>query len=289
DTALGDLLTQPHHEHGARHEGGDSHEVEAEVSRERYTLAGQTNGHANGLHDGQHQGAVAGVLADLATASFTFLLQLLQLRTDSGHELHDDRRRDVRHDPQGKDAHALQRAAGKHVEQAKNGPLILAEELRLTVGIDPGNRDMRANSVDDDRQEQEAQPSPELGQPAVASRRESTLLSHLVLDLTASCFDSRARTLGSTDTLQGDSQTNLARQHDLHTLYVLVDDVGILQRLQGHDVAFHLGQLGSAHFSTIHGLQGYEAELRQTTVQRLLTTLEAGGDAAAGTGSLTLV
>src|SRR5690606_3736414 len=118
---------------------------------------------------------------------------------------------------------------------------------------------------------------------------ESTLLSHLVLDLTASCFDSRARTLGGGDTLQGDSATNLARQHDLHTLYVLVDDVGILQRLQGHDVAFHLGQLGSAHFSTIHGLQGYEAELRQTTVQRLLTTLEAGGDAAAGTGSLTLV
>src|SRR5690606_10042618 len=91
DTPLGDLFAEPHHEHGASYERGDGHEVEAEVGRESHTLARQANGHANGLHDGQHQGAVAGVLADLATARFTFLLQLLQLRADSGHQLHDDR------------------------------------------------------------------------------------------------------------------------------------------------------------------------------------------------------
>src|SRR5690606_11224767 len=117
----------------------------------------------------------------------------------------------------------------------------------------------------------------------------STLLSHLVLDLTASCFDCRTRTLGGGDALEGDSATNLARQHDFHTLHVLVDDVGILQRLQSHDVAFDLGQLGGTHFGTTQSLQGNEAELRQTTVQRLLTTLETGSDGAAGTGSLTLV
>ena len=79
-----------------------------------------------------------------------------------------DRCRNVRHDPQCKDAHPLQRAAGKHVEQAKNGPLVLAEQLSQTVRVDSGNRNMRTDPIDDDRQEQEAQSSPELGQPAVA-------------------------------------------------------------------------------------------------------------------------
>src|SRR5690606_29421395 len=47
DTALSDLFAQPHHEHRTSHEGGDSHEVEAEISRESDALAGQTNGHAD--------------------------------------------------------------------------------------------------------------------------------------------------------------------------------------------------------------------------------------------------
>src|SRR5690606_78219 len=78
-------------------------------------------------------------------------------------------------------------------------------------------------------------------------------------------------------------------QHDFDALHVAVDQVGILQSLQGDDVALDLGQLGGTDFRTIHGLQRGEAELRQTTVQRLLTTLEARSDGAAGTGGLTLV
>ena len=58
------------------------------------------------------------------------------------------------------------------------------------------------------------------------------LLSHLVLEFTASCFDSRTRTLGGGDTM-GDRTTNFAGQHDFDALYVLVDQVGILQGLQG--------------------------------------------------------
>src|SRR5690606_26431057 len=78
-------------------------------------------------------------------------------------------------------------------------------------------------------------------------------------------------------------------QHDFHTLYVLVNHVGILQRLQSDDVAFDLGQLGSTHFCAIHSLQGHEAELRQTTVQRLLTAFEARSNGATGAGGLTFV
>ena len=288
-TALGDLLAQPHHEHRACHEGGDGNDMEAQAYRKRHALVGQANGHANGLNQCQDNGAVAGVLADLATASFTFLLQLLQLRADRSHQLHDDRCRDIRHDPQCKDAHALERATGKHVEQAKNGPLILPKQIRQTVWIDARNRDMRTYPIDDDRHEQKAQTSPEFRHPALTERRESTLLSHLFLELAASCFDSRTRTLGGCDTLDGDCASDFARQHDFHALYVLADHVGILQGLHGDHVAFHLGQLGQTHFGAIHGFQGNEAELRQTTVQRLLTAFEARSDRTTRTGSLTFV
>ena len=184
-----------------RHEGRDGHEVEAEVVTERDTLPRQTDRHTDGLHDCQNQRSGTRVLADLATTGFAFFLQLLQLRTDSGHELHDDRCRDVRHDPQRKDAHALQRTTGKHVEQAKDGPLVLTEQLGQPIGIDPGYWNVCANPVDDDRHEQKAQTSPEFGQTTITQRGESTLLSHLFIALAASCFDSRTRTLGGCDAL----------------------------------------------------------------------------------------
>src|SRR5690606_36767699 len=282
-------LAQPHHEHRTSHEGGDGHEVEAEIVAERHALTGQANRHADRLNDGQHQGAIAGVLTDLATACLAFFLQLLQLWADRGHELHDDRCRDVRHDPQREDAHPLQRTAGEHVEQAKDGPFVLTEQLGQPVGVDPRHRDVSANAIDDDRHEQKTQTSPELGQPTITQPGESTLLSHLFLELAASRFDSRTRTLGGGDTLESHRTTNLTGQHDFHTLNVLVDDIGVLEALQSHDIAFDLGQLGSAHFCAIHGFQRNEAELRQTTMQGLLSALESGRDLAAGAGSLTLV
>ena len=144
--------------------------MEAKVTSERNALPSQANGHADSLDEGENDSAVAGVLANLATASFTFLLQLLQLRADGGHQLHDDRCRNVRHDPQCKDAHPLQRAAGKHVEQAKNGPLILSKQVCESVRIDTWNRDVCAYSVDDNRQEQKTQTSPKFRHTAFAER-----------------------------------------------------------------------------------------------------------------------
>src|SRR5690606_15497414 len=102
---------------------------------------------------------------------------------------------------------------------------------------------MSANAIDDDRHEQKTQTSPELGQPTITQRGESTLLSHLFLELAASRFDSRTRTLGGADTLESHRTTNLTGQHDFHTLDVLVDDVGVLEALHSDDVALHLGQL----------------------------------------------
>ncbi|RMR53655.1 hypothetical protein ALP83_05648 [Pseudomonas syringae pv. actinidiae] len=289
DTALGNLLAQPHHEHRTCHEGSYGHKVETQVPRKRDALTRQANGHADSLNKSQDNSAIAGVLAYLATASFTFLLQLLQLRADGGHQLHDDRCRNVRHDPQCKDAHPFQRATGKHVEQAKNGPLILSKQFCESVRVNTWNRDVCAYSVDDNRQEQKTQTSPEFRHTAFAERRESTLLSHLFLELAASCFDSRTRTFGGGDTLDSDSASNFARQHDFHTLNVLVNHVGIFQGLHSYDVAFHFSQLGQTHFCAVHGFQGNETEFWQATMQRLLAALKARSNSATGAGALTFV
>src|SRR5690606_5613791 len=62
--------------------------------------------------------------------------------------------------------------------------------------------------------------------------------------------------------------------------------VRFLQAVQIHHVAVHTGQFGQTHFRSAHGFARGEAELRQTTLQRHLTTLETGLDGAARTGSL---
>ena len=153
NSTFSNLLTQPHHEHCTSHKCGHCNEMKAQVTSERYALPRQTNGHANSLDESKSDSEVAGVLANLATASFTFLLQLLQLRANSGHKLHDDRCRNVRHDPQRKNTHPLQRTAGKHVEQAKYGPLILSKQVRQPVGVNAWNWNVCAYPVDDNRQE----------------------------------------------------------------------------------------------------------------------------------------
>ena len=85
---------------------------------------------AEGLHERQHDGAVAGVLGDLLLARLAFLGQPLERRDHHREELEDDRRRDVRHDPQREHGEAPQVAAGEEVDHAEQGALHLVEELR---------------------------------------------------------------------------------------------------------------------------------------------------------------
>ena len=120
DTAFGDLLTEPHHEHRPGNKGCNRYKVEAEPGAESHTLTSQTNGHTDGLNKRQHQRQVTRVLTDFPATGLPFLLQLLQRRRNGRHQLHDDGCRDVRHDAQSEDTHPLQGTAGEHVEQAKD-------------------------------------------------------------------------------------------------------------------------------------------------------------------------
>src|SRR6185436_631001 len=97
------------------------------------------------------------VLRDLAAARLAFLAQRVELRADRSHQLHDDRRRDVRHDAEGEDREAPQRAAREHVEHAEHAALVVLEEAGEHVRVDARHRDVRTNAEHDECPEQEQQ------------------------------------------------------------------------------------------------------------------------------------
>src|SRR3546814_10852448 len=86
-----------------------------------------------------------------------FRSQRFQGRHDRRQELHDDRRRDIRHDVEGEDGHAAERAAGEHVEDAEDAAGLLGEDLREDLRVDAGNRNVGAQAVDDQGAEREPQ------------------------------------------------------------------------------------------------------------------------------------
>ena len=121
DAALGDLLAEPHQEHGAA--GKRDHGRDAkEHARIGDDVAGafKADGDAVGLERRQHDGQVAGVLVDGLAPGLALLLERLEGRRHRRHQLDDDRRGDVGHDVQREDRHAVNAAAGEHVEHPQN-------------------------------------------------------------------------------------------------------------------------------------------------------------------------
>jgi hypothetical protein len=111
------------------------------------------------LKQSQSDRAVARVLRNFAPAGFALFLQRLELRAGMGHQLHDDRRRNIRHDPQRKNCEPRQGAAGEHVEHAQNAALLPTEEFGEHLRIDSGNGDVRTDPVHNQSAEQEPKPT----------------------------------------------------------------------------------------------------------------------------------
>src|SRR6185436_6228322 len=103
---------------------------------------------------------------NLAPARLAFLAQLLERRNHVRHQLHDDRRRDVRHDAERKHREARERAAGEHIEQADDRTLAAIEQLRELVRIDIRHRDVRTDAVHHQCAEHEEQPRTQIGKLA---------------------------------------------------------------------------------------------------------------------------
>ena len=118
DAAVGDQLTDPHHEHGTSgHDDDHGDDAEEADILAQHLLAGAEQllvvrqcHDARGLQQGESDGEVAGVLGHLRLTGLPLLLQLLEARDDHGQQLHDDGRRDVGHDADREDRQLQQRA-----------------------------------------------------------------------------------------------------------------------------------------------------------------------------------
>ena len=122
---------------------------------------------AGGLQQRDGHREVAGPLGDLALPHRAHLLPLLQLRDHHGEDLHDDRRRDVRHDPEGEDGELGERAAGEQLEEAHHAAAALGLALQLLDGVevDARRRDVGAHPVQGDDEQREEDLPPEVGDP----------------------------------------------------------------------------------------------------------------------------
>ena len=111
------------------------------------------------MENGQAQGAVAGVLGDFATPCFAFFFQRFHAGHHIRHQLHDDGGRDVRHDAQGKNTEARQSATREHIEEAENATLLTIEQLGELIRVDAGHRNVRANTVNNQGEQQKDKPT----------------------------------------------------------------------------------------------------------------------------------
>jgi len=98
-----------------------------------------------------------GILVDDFLARGAFFLQRLQLGEHRRHQLHDNRRRDVRHDAQGENRHAGHRATGQGVENVEQTAALLLDDAPTPPGRCPAlgysadPRTIRAPSVNTSR------------------------------------------------------------------------------------------------------------------------------------------
>ncbi len=160
DAALGDLLTQPHQEHGSRCQADDGRQHEAETGGvdHRYAARGhlrlQRHGDAERLEGGQPDRAEARVHGHRALARLPFLAQLLQAGNDRAHHLHHDRCRNVRHHAEREHRKPGERAAREHVEHVQQAAA-LADQVAHRFRIDARHRDERTQPVNHQRGDHE--------------------------------------------------------------------------------------------------------------------------------------
>src|SRR4051812_32396773 len=170
DAALGDELAHPHEQHRARGERDhdEEHVRRVEVRDDRRARArreaAEQEDVADRLGEREADGEVARVLRDPRLADLALLLQLLECRHDDREELQDDRRRDVRHDPEREQRDAAEPAAAERVQQVQDAAVA---ELLLDrvdgVDVDPRDRDVRAEAVEREQQGREGELLADLG------------------------------------------------------------------------------------------------------------------------------
>ena len=116
---------------------------------EQAALAALHHEHERGrLHQRERDREVTRPLRDLLLPGLALVLPLLELRDHDAEQLHDDRRRDVRHDPEREHGRAGERAAREQVEEAdraggarsSSAPVIAWKSTYGTGTCDPSRK-----------------------------------------------------------------------------------------------------------------------------------------------------
>src|SRR5262249_5752868 len=156
NAALGDLLAKPHDKDTARgqRENGHQYKPNARVRNEA-TCFLQSDGDKHGLQHAEQQGEITRVHRDLLAAKLTFSRKFLERFVEDSEQLENDRRRDVGHDAERKHGHATKLPAGEEINEAQEGAAILLDIALKELGIDSGDRNVRADAIDCQQPERE--------------------------------------------------------------------------------------------------------------------------------------
>src|SRR5690606_39148719 len=143
DTLICYPLAQPHAEHGAGDQDNDRTEIEKEPRPQDSFRIDRSLDIAVRLKASDDDRKYAGVLIQLPASRLTFFLHLLKRRKSYGEQLHDDRCRDIRHDPQCKNGGPVERAAKERIDQIED----TAGGTRIEqIRIDAWKDDIRTQS-----------------------------------------------------------------------------------------------------------------------------------------------
>src|SRR5690606_35423524 len=156
---IGNPFAQPHAEHGAGDQNDNRGKIEEEPGPQDGIRIDGPPDIAIRLKSGNNDCQYPRVLVQLPASRFPFLLHLLEGCKGHSEQLHDDRCRDVRHDPQGKDGGTTKRAAKERIDKVEDPAGCTSIEQ---VGIDAGKDDIRSQPENDQVAERIQDPHPKV-------------------------------------------------------------------------------------------------------------------------------
>jgi hypothetical protein len=100
---------------------------------------------------------IASVFVDLFAPGFALFLQLLERRIDAPQQLKDDRRRNVRHDPQAEDRYVVELRRAEHGDGCQHVAQTagLIAKLAHRFLVDHRELDLEADAIDGEHQQRQ--------------------------------------------------------------------------------------------------------------------------------------
>ena len=149
---IGHLLAQPHHRDRTGH-GRDDRDDESKAGSGQNARAAKPHRHAERLHKGKEDRAVTRVLSHLLLPLGAFLLKTRQRGKDHRSQLHHNARVDIRSNAKRENTEPSQRAAGKHIQEAKH--TVAREKLLHSGLVDAGHGNLRSQTEDEQHSQSE--------------------------------------------------------------------------------------------------------------------------------------